>query len=419
MDFARSAALCFTETWLSERVPDAVLNLPGFQLHRADRETELSGKTKGGGVCFYINEGWCTDVTVLQKHCSPHLESLFINCKLFYIPREFSSFMLVGVYIPPQANANNALCELADQITNLERKFPDSFTIILGDFNRANLNHELPKYRQHIDCPTRDNIILDHCYTTLKDAYRSVPRAALGHSDHCMVHLIPVYRQKLKRAKPVVKTVKKWTNAAKQELQDCFDCTDWTVFEAASDNLDELTDTVTSYISFCEDVCVPTKTFCTSANDPASVWRGLQEITSYRRPPPTVEANKDLANKLNTFYCRFETDRLPRLTLPSPETPLQTLTPNTPSTSPLFTLTLSNPKQKPRKAPGPDGVSPSCLKTCAEQLAPIFTHIFNRSLELCEVPSCFKRSTIIPTDTLSELTDSDASGLLCVYVFLR
>ncbi|XP_039471857.1 uncharacterized protein LOC120441345 [Oreochromis aureus] len=261
-----------------------------------------------------------------------------------FIPREFSSFMLVGVYIPPQANANNALCELADQITTLERKFPDSFTIILGDFNRANLNHELPKYRQHIDCPTRDNIILDHCYTTLKDAYRSVPRAALGHSDHCMVHLIPVYRQKLKRAKPVVKTVKKWTNAAKQELQDCFDCTDWTVFEAVSDNLDELTDTVTSYISFCEDVCVPTKTFCTSANDPASVWRGLQEITSYRRPPPTVEANKDLANELNTFYCRFETDRLPRLTLPSPETPLQTPTPNTPSTSPPFTLTLSNPK---------------------------------------------------------------------------
>ncbi|XP_026037583.1 uncharacterized protein LOC113030385 [Astatotilapia calliptera] len=255
--------------------------------------------------------------------------------------------MLVGVYIPPQANANNALCELADQITTLERKFPDSFIIILGDFNRANLNHELPKYRQHIDCPTRDNIILDHCYTTLKDAYRSVPRAALGHSDHCMVHLIPVYRQKLKRAKPVVKTVKKWTNAAKQELQDCFDSTDWTVFDAASEMLDELTDTVTSYISFCEDVCVPTKTFCTynnndpwftpklqhlrkakedayrsgdralykqarntqeikaaksiysqkleerlPANDPASVWRGLQEITSYRRPHPLLKQTK-------------------------------------------------------------------------------------------------------------------------------
>nr|XP_049586509.1 uncharacterized protein LOC125975256 [Syngnathus scovelli] len=53
-------------------------------------------------------------------------------------------------------------------------------------------------------------------------------------------------------------------------------------------------------------------------------------------------------------------------------------------------------RQKIRKAPGPDGVSPSCLKVCAEQLAPTFARIFNRSLELCEVPSCFKSSTIVP-----------------------
>ncbi|KAI4903406.1 hypothetical protein NFI96_006335 [Prochilodus magdalenae] len=65
-------------------------------------------------------------------------------------------------------------------------------------------------------------------------------------------------------------------------------------------------------------------------------------------------------------------------------------------------------KQKTRNAPGPDGVSPSWLKARADQLAPVFTQKFSRSLELCEVPSCFKRSTIIPvpkktTDT--ELND--------------
>ncbi|KAL0202579.1 hypothetical protein M9458_000597, partial [Cirrhinus mrigala] len=53
-------------------------------------------------------------------------------------------------------------------------------------------------------------------------------------------------------------------------------------------------------------------------------------------------------------------------------------------------------KQKIRKAKGPDGVSPACLKACAVQLSSIFTLIFNRSLELCIVPSCFKCSTIIP-----------------------
>ncbi len=61
-------------------------------------------------------------------------------------------------------------------------------------------------------------------------------------------------------------------------------------------------------------------------------------------------------------------------------------------------------KNKRRKAPGPDGVSPACLKTCADQLAPIFTQIFNRSLELCEVPSCFKCSTIIPVPKKTKIT---------------
>ncbi|KAK3556313.1 hypothetical protein QTP70_007124 [Hemibagrus guttatus] len=61
-------------------------------------------------------------------------------------------------------------------------------------------------------------------------------------------------------------------------------------------------------------------------------------------------------------------------------------------------------KQKKRKAPGPDGVTPACLKTCADQLAFIFSQIFNRSLELCEVPACFKHSTIIPIPKKPKIT---------------
>ncbi len=150
-DFLNSAALCFTE---------------------------LSRKTRGGGLCFYINEG------------CPNLEALFINFKPFYSPREFSSFILVSVYIPPDARVSAVLELLADQITHTEQRYPDSFIVILGDFNKANLTRELPKYRQHITCPTRDSNILDHCYMVLKDAYHSVPRAALGLSGHITVWFI-------------------------------------------------------------------------------------------------------------------------------------------------------------------------------------------------------------------------------------
>ncbi len=79
----------------------------------------------------------------------------------------------------------------------------------------------------------------------------------LGLSDHCLVHLIPTYRHKLKSAKSVIRTVKRWTNEAEQDLKACFGLTDWSVSEAAATDLDVLTETVTSYISFCEDMCIP------------------------------------------------------------------------------------------------------------------------------------------------------------------
>ncbi len=35
-DFSNSAALCFTETWLNDAIPDRALHLPNFQLIRVD-----------------------------------------------------------------------------------------------------------------------------------------------------------------------------------------------------------------------------------------------------------------------------------------------------------------------------------------------------------------------------------------------
>ncbi len=57
--------------------------------------------------------------------------------------------------------------------------------------------------------------------------------------------------------------MERWINEAEQDLKACFNLTDWSVFEAAENDLDELTETVTSYISFCEDMCISTSTHLT------------------------------------------------------------------------------------------------------------------------------------------------------------
>ncbi len=103
-DFSNSAALCFTENWLNGAIPYSVLHLPNFQLIRSDRDAESMGKSRCGGMCFYINEMWCTDVTVLKKMCCSDLETLFINCKPFYLPREFCSFILASVRVQIKHN---------------------------------------------------------------------------------------------------------------------------------------------------------------------------------------------------------------------------------------------------------------------------------------------------------------------------
>ncbi len=144
-----------------------------------------------------------------------------------------------------------------------------------------------------------------------------------------------------------------------------------------------------------------------SSSDSASVWKGLKEITNYKTPSPSTVENKQQADNLNEFYCRFE--KTPHTCSEHLSTPL---TPPATPLSPTPAIQISEDevhqvfrKQKRKKAPGPDGVTPACLKSCADQLAPIFTKIFNRSLELCKVPSCFKRSTLIPSQRNPKLQD--------------
>ena len=42
-------------------------------------------------------------------------------------------------------------------------------------------------------------------------------------------------------------------------LERCFDCADWDVLHAESDNINENLDIFNSYINFCTNMIVPTK----------------------------------------------------------------------------------------------------------------------------------------------------------------
>lgn len=459
-EFKESSVLCLTETWLKQDKPDALVTPPGFTIHRKDRSQEQTGKSEGGGVCVMVNHRWCADTTIFAQSCSPLLEQITVNCRPFYSPREFSSFVIMTVYIPPDANASAAINELTQHAAAAESAFPDSPIIIAGDFNHTNLRKTLPRYYQHVDCPTREDKTLDHCYTTIKHAYRATPRAPLGDSDHSMVLLTPTYRQRLKTVKPVTKTVRRWTSEATEALRGCLETTDWSVFKESSSSLDEYADTVTSYVAFCENSCVPIKTVRVfgnnkpwfrrsvkikldakneafksgdpvqyreakaelrreinrakaayrkkledqvSSNNTREVWRGLQQITNYKQKAVAQDdVDPELPDKLNLFYSRFDEKNPSPGYRPPPLGSASALTP--PFTVQEAEVRRLFLKQNPRKASGPDNVSTSALRFCADQLAPVFTDIFNNSLQQMSVPRCFKSSVIVPVPKKSKVT---------------
>ncbi len=289
--------------------------------------------------------------------------------------------------------------------------------------------------------------------------FKSLPRPPFGKSDHSSVLLLPAYRQKLKREAPALRTVHCWSDQSDAILQDCFDHVDWDMFRAASDDdIEAYSDTVTCFIRKCIDDVVPTKTIRiypnqkpwinsdvrsalsarTSAfksgntddrkqasydlrrsikaakrtyknkveehfnnNNPRSMWQGINNITGFKgSKPATVNIAASLPDELNTFYARFEADN----TAHTESAAAAAAEEVSPLTLSVADVTRSFKRVNIRKAVGPDGIPGRVLKACAFQLAGVFTDIFNLSLSLSVVPSCFKKSIIVPIPKKNKIT---------------
>jgi hypothetical protein len=172
-----------------------------------------------------INYSWCDcdNIHKLKFFCSPDLEYLTIKWWPHYLPREFSSVLVTAVYIPPQAVTTMTLKYLHWTLCKLETTYPDTTFIVARDFNKANLRKTLPTFYQHIDCSTRSEKTLDHCYSTFRNAYKAFPHPPFGKSDHDSILVLPSYRQKLKLEVPVLWTIQCWSDQSESMVQDCFD----------------------------------------------------------------------------------------------------------------------------------------------------------------------------------------------------
>lgn len=111
-DFKNSEIICLglIETWLNTNMPNHLINIPGFNLVRLDREATK----RGGGILMYIREDLTWDLLEPMYNISNkniELLNVVIHRKCL------RSICVSAIYLPPKgsmADAVNHLDSVAD-----------------------------------------------------------------------------------------------------------------------------------------------------------------------------------------------------------------------------------------------------------------------------------------------------------------
>ena len=443
--------ICLTETWLEMKDPDSTVYIDGFNLIRGDRQG--TRKQHGGGVGIYINERWCKNVTLKQQYCDDNVEYITISCRPFYLPREFCNVYVTVAYVPPSGDFTQASEILSNCVTFMDENCPKGVNLLLGDFNGCDIQDNIPNYKQYVKCSTRGDKTLDLLFCNIKNGYRVLKRPPLGNSDHNILYCVPSYTQLLKSERPKTITIRQWSEQCIDSLKACFDCTCWDTLFDNSIDINTNVDVCSSYISFCTDMLVPTKSVtvfpnnkpwvtkevkevinmkkrslsCNKANikdiqkelntrisqaktayknkveglfkssNSKDAWRGLKVLSGCTKKNcmPEPDNVQDYVDGLNQFYARFDDTQ-------SHDECLDILNVINESNN-CERLVLSEKdvllglnRAKPGKACGPDRVSSNVVKSCRWELVTPMLRLFQLSLDLCIVPDTWKSSEIVP-----------------------
>ena len=124
----------FSETWLTNEIPDELINFKGYTLFRKDRTWSDGNGTvpkKGGGLCMYVKD----NLNVKVDHIN-HMDisTRDVECQAIEIIYENQKNVIVlNLYRPPQGNIENFIDYIDRMVNSIDIVKKDVF--ILGDYN--------------------------------------------------------------------------------------------------------------------------------------------------------------------------------------------------------------------------------------------------------------------------------------------
>ena len=176
-----------TESWFSAGVPDNLMSIQNYNLFSKCRDSQ-----RGGGVAVYVREQ--IPASLVDNIIVPdQLECIWVKIRPTRLPRGISSIVLCAVYITTNSPHQEHLLEhILQNIDNLRTDNPEIGIVVLGDFNRMNVNSLVRgnDMFQIVDFCTRAEATLDLILTNSKlNSLYCKPKALapIGSSDHVCI----------------------------------------------------------------------------------------------------------------------------------------------------------------------------------------------------------------------------------------
>lgn len=118
--------ILLVESWLHGDIIDSEFCLTDFNIFRNDRDSDLTGLERGGGLFIAIRKSLKATHITLENSV---LEQLFVMATI-----NSKKYIFGAIYIPPSSNSETYSAHCT-QLLRLCERFPNCELVIVGDFN--------------------------------------------------------------------------------------------------------------------------------------------------------------------------------------------------------------------------------------------------------------------------------------------
>ena len=233
-----------SETWLDSTVSDVEVEIPGFKIHRLDRETKT-----GGGICTFAKEEFKVGrLSNLSYITESGLHMLWLKIQT----RNWKSFLICTTYKPPSVSPNCFDTNFSE--TLIEALSLNKPVYILGDLNCNMLDGNDPacqsltkfcssfNFSQLIKQPTRvtenSKTLIDAFLTSTPNLVAETKVIPVSISDHDLV--FASLKLKKERTKPVYIYARSYKRYNREAFLKDMSNAPWSVVDCFDDLEDSL-----------------------------------------------------------------------------------------------------------------------------------------------------------------------------------